>query len=244
MVGARFDKEKCPRPIGLSRPTGIADGTRDIKEPPSSSRRRADAHRASALDGSSPAPTLQKAQIPGRVSVLFGAADGTRTRTVSLPGDFKFSILFGNVGILREFFGMLYWKNRTNKAKHLCNCLLFCWIYQLISHFSKAAFQKSISIVLEHVPESWRDVGGMPLKRHTGDFYSPVGNNLKITHLHWQFYIIQKGYFNEKSKILWAVFCWLSWSCKPYTVPKDDGWDGWCPGKEIDAAESSPALFD
>ena len=70
MVGSRFDKEICPRPIGPPRPTGIADGTRDIKEPPSSSRRRADAHRASALDGSSPAPTLQKAQIPGRVSVL------------------------------------------------------------------------------------------------------------------------------------------------------------------------------
>ena len=157
MVGSRFDKEISPRPIGPPRPTGNADGTRDtmeppsssrrradahrasaldgsspslvikevhtpggsgtpgpadgtrdIKEPPSSSRRRADAHRASALDGSSPAPTLQKAQIPGRVSVLFGAADGTRTRTVSLPGDFKFSILVGNVGILREFFGMLY----------------------------------------------------------------------------------------------------------------------------------------
>ena len=74
---------------GGSGTPGPADGTRDIKEPPSSSRRRADAHRASALDGSSPAPTLQKAQIPGRVSVLFGAADGTRTRTVSLPGDFK-----------------------------------------------------------------------------------------------------------------------------------------------------------
>ena len=173
------------------------------------SRRQAGARQAPQFHDSSPhCKKRVRSRKPG-YGLFFGAADGTRTRTVSLPGDFKFSILVGNVGILREFFGMLYWKNRTNKAKHLCNCLLFCWIYQLISHFSKAAFQKSISIVLEHVPESWRDVGGMPLKRHTGDFYSPVGNNLKIAHLHWQFYIIQKGYFNEKSKILWAVFCWL-----------------------------------
>ena len=50
-------------------------------------RRRSTVHRTVKLYHSSPATNTKKGTPIG--GALFGAVDGTRTRTVSLPGDFK-----------------------------------------------------------------------------------------------------------------------------------------------------------
>ena len=72
-----------------------ADGTRNISAPtgaeikvlPPSSWRQANVHRTLAFNYSSPYYTKEPDTHLG--IRFFGAADGTRTRTVSLPGDFK-----------------------------------------------------------------------------------------------------------------------------------------------------------
>ena len=101
-----------------------ADGTRNISAPtgaeikvlPPSSWRQANVHRTLAFNYSSPYYTKEPDTHLG--IRFFGAADGTRTRTVSLPGDFKSPVSTDSTTTAAKRYDITIFPTRQDEGCH------------------------------------------------------------------------------------------------------------------------------